>query len=251
MPSGKPPRMNPNPADVCELLPWDTEFFGLRIARLRSGRLNPERVAAVEAWCQARKVRCLYFLADADDPATQALAAAGGYHLVDIRMSFERPPQAAMANTAVRPAVAADGARLAALVRQNAGDSRFSVDRNFPPDAGARLHQRWLEKNLADPGAAVFVTGPPGDPGGYVTCELAPGGHGKIGLLGLAPEHRGRGLALALVGQALDWFHSAGCGQASVVTQGRNLAAQRLYERAGFLRNNVQLWYHKWNLAWS
>ena len=91
------------------------------------------------------------------------------------------------------------------------------------------------------------MTGPPGEPGGYVTCELEPGGRqGKIGLLGLAADQRGRGLAQALAGRALGWFFTAGCEQVSVVTQGRNLAAQRLYQRTGFLTQKVQLWYHKW-----
>jgi hypothetical protein len=33
------------------------------------------------------------------------------------------------------------------------------------------------------------------------------------------------------------------------VTQGRNLAAQRLYQRTGFLIRDLQLWYHKWYLT--
>jgi ribosomal protein S18 acetylase RimI-like enzyme len=32
----------------------------------------------------------------------------------------------------------------------------------------------------------------------------------------------------------------------SVVTQGRNVAAQRLYQRAGFVTASTQLWYHRW-----
>ena len=31
-----------------------------------------------------------------------------------------------------------------------------------------------------------------------------------------------------------------------VVTQGRNIAGQRLYQRCGFLTRSVELWYHKW-----
>jgi hypothetical protein len=32
------------------------------------------------------------------------------------------------------------------------------------------------------------------------------------------------------------------------VTQGKNIAAQRLYQKNGFLIRDLQLWYHKWYL---
>jgi len=32
----------------------------------------------------------------------------------------------------------------------------------------------------------------------------------------------------------------------SVVTQGHNLAAQRLYQRCGFLTHSIKFYYHKW-----
>ena len=34
--------------------------------------------------------------------------------------------------------------------------------------------------------------------------------------------------------------------KSSLVTQGRNLYAQRLYQKAGFFTKGTELWYHKW-----
>jgi ribosomal protein S18 acetylase RimI-like enzyme len=37
-----------------------------------------------------------------------------------------------------------------------------------------------------------------------------------------------------------------GVQRVSVVTQGRNVAAQKLYQSCGFTTCSVQLWYHWW-----
>ena len=47
---------------------------------------------------------------------------------------------------------------------------------------------------------------------------------------------------------ALDWFATQGVEKVTVVTQGRNGAAQRLYQRCGFVTGSIHLWYHKWNV---
>jgi ribosomal protein S18 acetylase RimI-like enzyme len=36
---------------------------------------------------------------------------------------------------------------------------------------------------------------------------------------------------------------------ATVVTQGRNIASQRLYQKHGFVTQSIQLWYHRWTSA--
>jgi hypothetical protein len=34
--------------------------------------------------------------------------------------------------------------------------------------------------------------------------------------------------------------------QATVVTQGRNVVSQRVYQRCAFMTRSAQLWYHCW-----
>ena len=83
-----------NPAhaksDPCQLLSWDTAFFGIRIARVIGSSLSLESLDAIEKWCFEQKIRCLYFPARSDDAFTVALAEQAGFHLVDIRMTFNR-----------------------------------------------------------------------------------------------------------------------------------------------------------------
>ena len=52
----------------------------------------------------------------------------------------------------------------------------------------------------------------------------------------------------ALIAAALDWCEAEGAEEVAVVTQGRNVAAQRLYQRCGFVTQRLELWYHKWFL---
>ena len=78
---------NPVP---CELLPWDTEFFGCRIARVCGDTLRPDQVLQIDDWCRSNQARGLYFLARADDPETVQSAEQHGFGLVDIRVTFER-----------------------------------------------------------------------------------------------------------------------------------------------------------------
>ncbi|MGP0101640.1 MAG: GNAT family N-acetyltransferase, partial [Solirubrobacteraceae bacterium] len=67
-----------------------------------------------------------------------------------------------------------------------------------------------------------------------------------IGLLGVSPQARRKGIGKNLVLAAIDWFRTQGVPSVTVVTQGNNLPAQRLYQQHGFLSHDLQIWYHKW-----
>ncbi|HXO26520.1 MAG TPA: hypothetical protein VOA80_04195, partial [Thermoanaerobaculia bacterium] len=57
---------------------------------MRGGRLNRERLAAIERWVAREGIECLYFLADPGDPETAPLAEESGFRLVDLRVTLDR-----------------------------------------------------------------------------------------------------------------------------------------------------------------
>jgi dTDP-4-amino-4,6-dideoxy-D-galactose acyltransferase len=234
-------------AKICEYLDWDSELFELRIARYAGNRLSSDRVVEAASWCQAHQIDCLYFLADSDDAETVRLAEANGFHLVDIRLMFQRSvPEDTGPQSAVRAFRTADAARLRSIARISHRDSRFYYDGGFPESRCDDLYDTWIERSYSGWADAVLVAEADGSAGGYVTCHLAPSSVGSIGLLAVAPECRGRKLGSQLTKAALEYFRVNGMKEVTVVTQGRNVGSQRLYQRCGFVTGSVQLWYHKW-----
>jgi ribosomal protein S18 acetylase RimI-like enzyme len=146
----------------------------------------------------------------------------------------------------IRPVQPGDVEALRVMAATNHDDTRFFHDRHFPRERSRELYARWIEKSCHGAAAAVLVAERQGQLLGYLTMLQPAPGCGQIGLCGVAPTARGMGLGRALVAEAQRWFHGQGLMQATVVTQGRNLNATRLYERSGFITEHLQLWFHRW-----
>lgn len=224
----------------CELLPWDTEFFGRRIARVTTPRLTPESAEAVERWCRENGVECLYYLAEGD-AATVNAALERGFRQVDVRVTLEAATGGERP-AGVRPWRPDDLPALKAIARVSHVATRFYHDGNFPREKCDALYETWIERSCGGWADAVLVADHEGRAAGYLSCH----GEGKIGLVGVAASARGRGLGSALVRASLRWFADAGLSRASVVTQGRNEGGRRLYEKCGFKTRSAQIWFHRW-----
>ena len=113
------------------------------------------------------------------------------------------------------------------------------------PNRPAESHcpARSLDHALAD---LVLTVDLDGKAYGYCTARKEGESCASIGLLGVGPEVRGRGVAGALVGATLDRLKEEDISVVSVVTQGKNASAQRVYQRCGFLTRAVKFWFHKW-----
>jgi len=125
-------------------------------------------------------------------------------------------------------------------------DSRFYADGRFDRARCDELYATWIEKSCRGWADVVFVAEHDGSPVGYLSCHAREDKRGEIGLVGIDERAQGRGLGGALVHAALRWFAERELERASVVTQGRNVPAQRLYQSAGFRTSAVQLWHHRW-----
>jgi dTDP-4-amino-4,6-dideoxy-D-galactose acyltransferase len=235
--------------DLCQLLPWDSDFFGVRIARVNGDRMTSEMMATALAWCDAHKVDCLYFLATTEDAETTRTVEQDRFQLVDMRITLETKLEpdtpTAMADS-IRLYQAHDLKALKAIARYNHTDTRFYYDSHFDRAACDRLYEVWIEKSCLGDAQAVIVGNRGGAAVAYITCHIAADGTGKIGLVGVGQGYQGEGIGGGLVSGALAWFAQQGVSHITVVTQGRNVRAQRLYQRYGFITRSVQLWYHRW-----
>lgn len=244
-----------DPRELCERLDWDSTFFGREIARATPHGWTADDWARALAWCDARGIECLYLLVQSADLPTRRLAEDHGARLVDVRVTFEiRGLVARSFDSAprIRPAEPRDLDHLRALAATSHRDSRFFADPRFPHDSCERLYVTWIENSVAGWAQRVLTADVDGRAAGYVTCHVEQDATtnasaiGTIGLVAVAEHARGRGLGTQLVERALAWFAERRCERVRVVTQGANVAAQRLYQSLGFRTASLELWYHRW-----
>jgi dTDP-4-amino-4,6-dideoxy-D-galactose acyltransferase len=217
------------------VLEWDSEFWGVRIAQVD----GPD----VEDWASAHGVACAYLLVPSSEIATAHRTEDGGFRLMDVRVELEADAVASGAD--VRAARDEDVPTLRTIARTNHADTRFYADPRFPRDGCDELYDTWIRRSCEGWADAVFVVDGETAAAGYLSVHRRDD-HGSIGLIGVDSTARGRGLGDALVRGALDWCAAEGLPTCRVVTQGGNVAAQRVFQRCGFRTRSVDLWFHKW-----
>lgn len=236
----------------CRILDWDSQFFGLRIARLEGPRLHPDEVEAIDRWCAAEHIDCLYFLAESDCPETVASAEANGFGFKDLRITYQWKsalgargvPAQIDEGVKVRTFAQSNLDRLIEIARASHTDSRFFFDQRFDRSRAAELYEIWIRKACASDHVIIGETD--GAPAGYLSCHVSDERAGSIGLAAVDARFHGQGIGRAMMEAALAWFRENGITDISVVTQGRNVAAHRFYQSAGFLTRSIECWYHKW-----
>lgn len=239
--------MSSDISSLVEFLPWDSDFFEKRIARIIPNTVTTSEMESIFEWTVQQQIDCLYFLADPENHEATRLAENNRFHLTDIRVTLEkRETELKCVSGNVRRAQESDLPTLKWIARQSHRDSRFYYDNHFATQQCDKLFEIWIENSYNGFANQTLVAEIENNPAGYITCHLDET-EGRIGLLAVHPEHQGKALGSALVNASLVWFASQGVNQVSVVTQGRNIRAQRLYQRCGFITRSIQIWYHWWN----
>ena len=237
-------------ADICELLEWDTRFFGFPVARLRDSVADRNVMATALRWCDENGVRCLYWLADSAAEDSVRTAFAFHFRFVDVRLELSAP-LAQMTNCVdlqLRPAQPDDIPALGEIAAVSHRDSRFCRDSGFPAGAGDRLFRAWIERDVLSPNSMVWVyTDSAGHPVGYASCQFEPSAKsGIIGLIAVSSKVREQGVGRCLLNRCHEWLFDAGAQMVRVVTQGANIPAQRLYAKAGYTPARADYWFHRW-----
>lgn len=233
---------------IYEVLPWDSAFFGFPIGRI-SGADTSDALAHTLARADAEGIRCLYYLVAADHLPVLHTALHHGFIPYDIRVEFERrlaapaPPETGVV---VREADVADEPVLSQLAAEAMTATRFALDDHFPRDRVPLLYAEWVRRGLSSGAARRVLLAEPA--AGFLVCGLDTEVlRGSIELVGVARPFARQGIGRVLMAKAHAIMLESGCERANVVTQGRNVAAQRLYQNLGYKTVTVAWWLHRWH----
>ncbi len=138
----------------------------------------------------------------------------------EIQESLDSPA----ASTSIRPMTATDGAAVAALHELHFAGS------HLPPEQAASVHDDRIRFVAVDPAGAVAA---------YAIAEIQADGGGYLDYLGTRPDAQGNGHGTALVAACLAEFAARGCRNAHLTVRESNLAARRVYEKAGFTEERL------------
>lgn len=133
---------------------------------------------------------------------------------------------------------AGEMAELEALAGRSFEYSRYHADPLIERAAANRSRAEWVGNACRGRAKAVLVARTQGAPAGFlVVMEDRVGGRtaGKIDLIAVDRNDRGRGIGKALIGAFFGWCRTAGHEVALVGTQAHNIPSLRLYGAMGFL----------------
>ena len=239
--------------EVCERLDWDSDFFGVNIARANTSQLDPDTIEAINAWCKGNSIDCLYFLAGGDDTKTIRIAEDQRFRLVEVRITMElklagwEPKNYPKENPdiLIRAVRAEDLPILQSIAEGLYVNTRFYVDERFPNDKSQQFYQTWI-KNICEGRTEMgLVAELDGQIQGFISGRKS-GAIGQLDLVGVRANTQGTGIGYELIRSGTVWYPDHGAEYIYLYTQGRNIVTQRLLQRLGFLTKNCQLYYHKW-----
>lgn len=256
--SGLGNRDVPRIAGVISKLNWDSEFFGKNIAYLHPKRLTQNILDMAFRKCKEAEIECLYYLCDCHHSKSVKLAEEHGFHFVDIRLSYGMPISSKSLERTIggvdenpglelRPAEPSDKNALSKIAEESYIYSRYWFDSNFSVEDCRRFYVDWINKSITGNfDDQVTIASSTDGVVGFVSCKRITANVGRIGLIGIREDMRNRGFGKYLIREAIQWALENDLRSLNVVTQGRNILAQRLYQGCGFTSTNTELWYHKW-----
>lgn len=231
-----------------EFLPWDSDFFGFRVERIRvpvhcDGSLAPMSDAIARSSARLTYVP-VPAISERRDEIARMLLACGGVHygsLITFRKNIS-PPHTDVRNLA-SPAIATCLIEaLFELAYASGHCSRFARDPMlasfFRP-----MYRKWLERDFAV--GRVFLVPGEESPEGMATVSVRDG-IGKIGLVAVRTDCRRKGHGTNLMRTVDAWLSSQGVGVCEVVTQGENVEALSLYRATGFESVSQEEIWHVW-----
>jgi dTDP-4-amino-4,6-dideoxy-D-galactose acyltransferase len=232
-----------------KIIDWDSEFFGFPVAQLLSPEASPGDVQKCLSEMKAAGIRLVYSSGKLDRKGIEELVKLGGKYVDQKTIYYTRLDE--VVNPEPDPRIVSyqgtqADQRLVQLSIDAGIYSRFNTDKQIGKEKFEELYRRWISQSVSRAIAKdVFVFTENETISGMITVG-EKNGSGNIGLVAVDTSKRGAGIGVALVNHAKSWFYRNGFKDATVVTQGFNIPACKLYEKCGFSVMSSEAYFHFW-----
>lgn len=232
-------------------LEWDSNFFGYHIAYLSCMHLTENIIYQVEKFIKKEDIRLVEYLCNCHDRRSVLSAEKNGFHFVDIRLSYRKiirkKSDCCLGEFLFRRAEERDIPILRAISKYIYTDSRYFFDGNFNREKIVEFYQLWVQKGvLGQYDDECWCLCHKDLPVAFCTIKYKDSKTVDIGIVGVDENYQSNGLGQRIMYSIFNMLVDKSIQDISVVTQGRNYPAQRLYQNVGFRTYATQLWYHKW-----
>lgn len=238
---------------LCEILPWDTAFFGYKVARLHLilpydapfTRPHADFSSAVQALvkeAKARGVRYLFASVFPEDLATIRALNTSGFSLIETRAYYHRSlkdydfPRRFSVRLATPDDI--DSLSTAAVEMVNEYD-RFHADPMIAKSDADRMMRQWIKASLTEGFADATLVPDVDQPGAFCTLKYHRGHWDEWGVrLGQpvfsAVSHEFRGWYVKIISETCFHLKDIGAEHNYLITQVTNRAVIRSWEKLGY-----------------
>ncbi len=226
-------------------LEWDSAFFGLRIGKVIINSLSELEVLQNEKEQMKKRYDLVYLCINnpglyckdrdallVDKKVVFSRSLSGDYRLSEhVHPYHKNHPDEMLYRLALR----------------SGAYSRFKTDPLFPDWKFEALYRKWIEKSVDDKHGIVLCYYNVDAIVGMMTLVIDDEAESaKIGLTAVDEAYSNQGVGSSLIETACSYLHGRGIKRFETVTQSRNIAACRWYEKNGFHMESVSNIYHLW-----
>ncbi len=222
-------------------LSWESDFFSLMMGKVDIAQIDHLTVEACQQWALVQAN------VESDDYATLDKLSALGFQLVEGEADYALPVTETERQEGIRIARPSQIEQLKVLAARAFTESRFR-EPWVTDNSRQQFYARWIENAVLGQfdDQCLIAVDDTGAINGMVSLRQHDQ-HARIGLLAVESEQRGLGIGQRLVLAAADWARVRGLKQLWVATQLSNVAAMRLYARAGARLMSTRYWLYRKN----
>lgn len=232
------------------ILDWDSQFFGYKIACMKAWKLETKRLHEIIGDLYKNKISLVYCYSNPNDKISNKSLLNICGTLTDQKITFckhVKTDNNFLWPDYIKPyRLNYASNKLKLLSLQSGLYSRFNVDPNFINNEYEKLYLEWIDKSVKKYiSKEILVYYKDNDEKGFVTLDI-DAELGTIGLFAVDELERGKSIGKNLMNAALHYFEGKNVVRVEVVTQKTNIIACEFYNSMNFKIKNVENIYHLW-----